>query len=109
MFHGVLHLRYLGKMTVVVTSTDQDRTSMCYTAAALERWLRLVWARSLELTEAVSQLGCPDLVSIHTIRALASSYYQRGFQPALLLFGRFLGLLPLYPSCPFIFFKILFI
>lgn len=71
-------------------------------------WLRVVWGRDLGLTEAVGQLGCPDPASIHTLIKVEEEHKPwhfpgpvtwRGFQhrpPPPPLFGRVLGLVPLY-------------
>lgn len=67
---GALRLCHHGKMALTVVSTDQGCPSLCYTGAALEGWLRLVWVRALRITVTVGQLGCPDPASIHICQPL---------------------------------------
>lgn len=68
MFQSALLLCHLDMLAGAVMSAHQGCLSVCCSEATLVRWLVLVWARDLELNEAVSQLVCPDSALIHTVK-----------------------------------------
>lgn len=65
---STLHLCHLGTKAGAIVSADQWCHGVYYPVAALVGWLGLVWARGLELTEVVGQLGNLNPASLWAIK-----------------------------------------
>lgn len=65
---GALRLCHLAVMAGVTVSTAQGCSGGHHTGATLVGWLGLVWARGLELTEVVGQLGNLNPASLWAIK-----------------------------------------